>query len=54
MLIKWKQHKGLEATYMNLLTVCCEARAGDVADAICEVLQNHHIESKGGGCNFYH
>ncbi len=47
MLRKWKQHQGLRATYRNLLTVCCEARASEVAGAICEALRNHRIESKG-------
>ena len=39
MLKKWKEKHGLNATYRNLLRLCCDGRDLCSAETICEVLK---------------
>ena len=36
---KWKSLHGKDATYGELLRVCCEKQQGSMADKVCEVLE---------------
>ena len=37
--MKWKVKQGLQATYRNLLKLCCDGGHTSSAEAICEVLR---------------
>ena len=39
-LVKWKEVKGVNATYGKLLQVCCEVDTPSVAEVICYVLRS--------------
>ena len=45
----WKWKQGLRATYRNLLQICCEVQAFDVAHTICVVLKQRE---EGEGPNY--
>ena len=44
---KWKELKGSNATYGNLLRICCKEHLASVAEVICDVLKSRITQNTG-------